>query len=230
MNAYLMAAGLSTRMLPKTENYPKCLLPVAGSPILEWWLDAILKCGEFSRVFVNVHHCPKTVRSWVSKYSEMKSRTVDIISEEPKLLGTAGTLFWHGEFGEDFMVAYSDTFSRQFFERLGEYAGFWRSNPDKPVASLVTFPMPKDASCGAIELDAVGTITSFTEKSEDGVAAWAGIAFCRGDFYDHIHREDFDLARDVFPRLVGKMRFLAHVDAVDIGKSLPTYESLRSTL
>lgn len=43
--AILLSAGQGRRLLPLTENLPKCMLPVAGKSILQWQLDALLEVG-----------------------------------------------------------------------------------------------------------------------------------------------------------------------------------------
>ena len=227
MNSYIMAAGLATRLRPVTNDVPKCLLPILGIPILDYWLDAVVNSFSFSKIYVNVHHCAQKVRDRIGLYNSRHKADVRIIGEESRLLGTAGTLFWHRDIGEDFMVAYADTFSSGFFLDLADIAKFWANCPDKPLASLVTFDLSDDRSSSALEIDKFGTITKFSEKSSDGIAAWAGIAFCRGDFYEYIRREDVDLARDVFPRLLGRMKFLKHIEAYDIGRSAAKYESVK---
>ena len=35
----ILAGGVGTRMLPRTENIPKILLPVAGRPFAAWLLE-----------------------------------------------------------------------------------------------------------------------------------------------------------------------------------------------
>ncbi|MBI5487500.1 MAG: phosphocholine cytidylyltransferase family protein [Deltaproteobacteria bacterium] len=52
MKAVLLAAGMATRLRPLTDDLPKCLLPVAGKPILRRAMDTLLACGidEFALV------------------------------------------------------------------------------------------------------------------------------------------------------------------------------------
>ncbi len=41
-NAIILSAGQGKRLLPLTETRPKCMLAVAGKPILEWQVAALL--------------------------------------------------------------------------------------------------------------------------------------------------------------------------------------------
>ncbi|MGH8685680.1 MAG: sugar phosphate nucleotidyltransferase [Nitrosospira sp.] len=41
----ILSAGQGRRLLSLTENIPKCLLPIAGKPIIEWQIDALLAAG-----------------------------------------------------------------------------------------------------------------------------------------------------------------------------------------
>ncbi len=49
--AVILSAGKGSRLLPLTENLPKCLLPFSGRTLLEWQLDA-LRAGGVSQVTV----------------------------------------------------------------------------------------------------------------------------------------------------------------------------------
>ena len=43
--AVILSAGQGRRLLPLTENSPKCLLPISGKTIIEWQIDALLAVG-----------------------------------------------------------------------------------------------------------------------------------------------------------------------------------------
>ncbi len=61
MKAFLLAAGLGTRLRPLTDTVPKCLVPVAGRSLLDRWLDNFRAAGV-DEVLVNLHHMPEQVR------------------------------------------------------------------------------------------------------------------------------------------------------------------------
>ena len=42
IKAIILSAGQGRRLLPLTENTPKCLLPVSDKPVLAWQIDALL--------------------------------------------------------------------------------------------------------------------------------------------------------------------------------------------
>jgi len=41
MKAFLLTAGLGTRLRPLTNDLPKCLLSLGGKPLLEIWLELL---------------------------------------------------------------------------------------------------------------------------------------------------------------------------------------------
>jgi choline kinase len=45
MRAVILAAGEGTRLRPYTLDRPKCLVPLAGRPLLEWQLEALRAAG-----------------------------------------------------------------------------------------------------------------------------------------------------------------------------------------
>jgi len=44
-NAVILSAGQGKRLSPLTDNRPKCLVPIAGRPILEWQIHALVQAG-----------------------------------------------------------------------------------------------------------------------------------------------------------------------------------------
>ena len=41
MKALLLSAGFGTRLRPLTKSIPKCLVPISGKPLMEYWLDTL---------------------------------------------------------------------------------------------------------------------------------------------------------------------------------------------
>ena len=62
VKAFLLAAGVGSRLRPITDTTPKCMLVIDGRPLLDIWLDAFDRAGV-DEVLVNLHHLPDVVRS-----------------------------------------------------------------------------------------------------------------------------------------------------------------------
>lgn len=87
ITAFILGAGLGTRLRPLTENIPKPLLEISGRPIITYAMEHLLSAGV-KRFIVNTHHC-------ANKYAEAfpKNNYKDIpitFRHEPVLLDTAG--------------------------------------------------------------------------------------------------------------------------------------------
>ncbi|MEW5734605.1 MAG: sugar phosphate nucleotidyltransferase [Thermodesulfobacteriota bacterium] len=84
--AMVLAAGLGTRLAPRTDILPKPLFPIGGTPVLGKMLMNLHRAG-FSDVVVNVHHLAPQVETYVRENDfGLRVRTVF----EPLLLGTGG--------------------------------------------------------------------------------------------------------------------------------------------
>lgn len=58
MKAFVLGAGLGTRLRPLTEKRPKPLVPLYGKPLITFAFDHLIDSGISSFV-VNTHHCPE---------------------------------------------------------------------------------------------------------------------------------------------------------------------------
>jgi len=87
--AFILGAGLGTRLRPLTERIPKPLLEIGGRPIITYAMDHLLNVGV-DRLIVNTHHCPEV---YLEKLPDRQWRGVPVtFRHEPVLLETAGGL------------------------------------------------------------------------------------------------------------------------------------------
>lgn len=87
--AFILGAGLGTRLRPLTEKCPKPLLPIGGRPVITYAMDQLLEIGA-DRFIVNTHHCPEV---YDLCFPDRKWRGVTLIfRHEQVLLDTGGGL------------------------------------------------------------------------------------------------------------------------------------------
>jgi mannose-1-phosphate guanylyltransferase len=85
--AFILGAGLGTRLRPLTENTPKPLLPIGGKPIIAYAMEHLRAIGV-QRFIVNTHHCAE---KYFAVFPESNWQGIPIIfRHEPILLDTAG--------------------------------------------------------------------------------------------------------------------------------------------
>lgn len=75
MKAIILSAGQGKRLLPYTQNRPKCLVEISGLSILEWQLEVLYACGV-EEVVVVVGYKAEMVEELLKKYRHKKPRTI----------------------------------------------------------------------------------------------------------------------------------------------------------
>lgn len=84
--AMVLAAGYGTRLEPLTSTRAKAIVPFLNRPLLDYTLDWLGRCG-FTRVVINLHHHPESIRARYRK----RQFGIDVhFSVEEPILGTAG--------------------------------------------------------------------------------------------------------------------------------------------
>jgi len=211
--AFLLAAGLGTRLKPLTDATPKCLIPVGGRPLLHWWLEICARLGV-REVLLNTHHHADQVRAFAA--ARAGGPAVTLFHEE-KLLGSAGTIAANKNFvaGErDYWIFYADTLIGGDLRVLSD---LHRARGADLTLGLFRSPDPK--SGGVVELSPDGRILSFEEKparpKSDLVAAGAYVA--GPALLDVLPAGTGDLSRDVFPRLMGRACGAVLDPVIDLG-------------
>ncbi len=74
MKSIVLVAGLGTRMRPHTFTTAKPLLPVAGYPILQYILDALVAIPQMEELVIVVGHLGEQIEEWVRANYQMPAR------------------------------------------------------------------------------------------------------------------------------------------------------------
>jgi mannose-1-phosphate guanylyltransferase len=203
VKAFLLAAGVGSRLRPLTDITPKCMLEIGGRTMLDLWLDEFHRAGV-DEVLVNLHHLAGIVSRHLAGRSEPPAvRTF----YEPELLGSAGTLVanrgWIG--GDDVFLACNADNLTDF--DLRSLVTAHRENG--AVATLAVFQSPQPSAGGVVELGADGTVVGFAEKPRRPVSDLvnAGLYAFHPSVLDELGgRDHADIGYDLLPRLVGRAR------------------------
>ncbi len=87
-NAMVLAAGLGTRMRPITDTIPKPLVQIAGKPMIDYVLDALVEAGA-ERIVVNVHHHAEQMVAHLQRRADAE---ILISDERSQLMNSGGGL------------------------------------------------------------------------------------------------------------------------------------------
>ena len=141
VKAILLAGGLGTRLRPLTDTTPKCLVPIGGRPLLDYWIDRLVEAGV-REARINTHALAEQVRAYIAEVNRAgRLRLVE--SYEPELLGSAGTIAANASLADDaeaIVIIYADNFSDV---DLRQMLAFHRDHDDPFTMLLFHAPNPR---------------------------------------------------------------------------------------
>lgn len=203
MKAFILAAGLGTRLRSLGLEVPKVMAPIGGKPLLEHHLELFKRQG-IREFIVNLHHLPKEISNYFGDGAKFGVRI--IYSHESELLGTAGAVKKMETELRDgaFIVFYGDNLVRMDFAPL---VGFHQAH--RAVATMALFASPEPWTGGVVETDSNGRVVRFVEKPDPKQVSTnlisAGIFVVEPLVLDVIPAGRFyDFGRDVFPKLLAE--------------------------
>ena len=203
MKAFLLAAGIGSRLRPITDNIPKCLVPINGHPLLYYWFRLFAKYNV-NQVLINLHHLPEKVYRFFENYSFQ----VDVqFFHEKELLGSGGTIKANHDFIKDedsFLICYADNLTNV---NLGSFIRFHQQGDQ--LLSLGVFETNAPKECGIVELDSENRVIGFEEKPDQPKSnlANAGLYIADPGIFKYFPDKGLiDFGYHVLPRLAGQMK------------------------
>jgi len=222
MKAFLLAAGLGTRLRPITNKIPKCLVKIHNQPLLYYWLKLCEKYGV-NEVIINLHYLPEKVKECLEK-NQTAVRLKTVYEEE--LFGSGGTIFKNKDFvkgEESFFIFYADNLTNVNLDKIKSF-----HKTHNGFLTMGLFMTNSPENCGIAELDGNKRIIDFVEKPKKPKSnlANAGIYLARQEIFSFFPNDNklIDFGVDILPKLVNKMYgYLISEYLIDIG-TMENYE------
>lgn len=180
MKAVILAAGEGTRMMPLTSKTPKPLLPVAGKPILQHTVDALV--DRVDEIIIVVGWYAKKLKDTLDD-----SKVNITYAKQSKLLGTADAISKAKEYvGGDFICINGDLII--FEEVLHSFIDRFKEG-EESVIGTVRVPNPESYGVIKTEGDYVKAIIEKPKEPESNLIN-AGIYGFRQNIFDAIEKTE----------------------------------------
>jgi mannose-1-phosphate guanylyltransferase len=201
-------------------------MPIRGMPMLMIWLEVCRRAG-IQEVLINLHAHADVVRAALRH----DTSGVEVhLSEEPKLLGSAGTLLANRDWiaGESsFWVLYADVLTIADLSKMVEV-----HSEHHPIATIGLYQVKDPRRCGIVSFDESFVVQEFVEKPAQPKGNWAfaGLMIATPELLKNIPEQfPADLGFHVLPQLTGRIRAYPIADYVlDIG-TLDNYQTAQNT-
>jgi len=203
--AFVLAAGLGTRLRPLTDLYPKPAVPFLGAPLLRRTFAVLARAGV-ERIALNTHHLPGAMSRVAQEEGARRALAITTV-HEPVIQGTGGGLRGLARAlpGDDVVVAWNGDIL--FSPDLGRLLQTHQSAG--AAATLVLLRMPPGRSYGVVEIDGEGRVHRIGRPGaalEAGHTEWhfSGVHLLSPAVFAAMRSEGpEDINHDVYPRLFG---------------------------
>jgi len=157
MKAFVLAAGLGTRLRPLTFKKPKPLIEINGRPIIDYVLEWLVDQG-IEEVIINLHYMPDMIKRYLSRRGELGPKIT--YSYEKNILGTAGALKKkEKELRKTFLVACCDSLTNIDIKKA-----FAFHKNKKALATMILKKIKSPQRYGIIGLDDQGRVCQFLNR------------------------------------------------------------------
>ena len=212
--AVILLGGKGTRLAERFPDRPKCLVPVAGRPFLEWQFDGLKKNGV-ADVLLAAGHLADVLAAYLA--ARKPDGLEIVLSREPRPLGTGGALkFVEPLLSTDpVLVLNGDSltpnleFSTQW-KTFGEF--FHTMEKSFPqCGNIVVAPIEDPGRYGTVEFGEDGFVTAFREKAERRAGfVNTGLYLLPRDLIAAIPAgKAVSLETEIFPALAAQKKLLA---------------------
>jgi MurNAc alpha-1-phosphate uridylyltransferase len=229
LQAFILAAGLGTRLRPLTDTIPKPMVALAGKPLLVRHLDRLSSEG-FEEVMINLHYLPDKIKEFVGDGKDWNLSVS--YSFEPTLLDTGGGVKNIEEWikGDSLLIINSDS----VFDDSFSFKSVLREHHSLPDTKLTLLVGPSDEQYTPLFIDGgqnlVGFGRSYVPKDGETTVAYLGVMVISSSLLKAAPAvgTPFSLTADIIPGLLARKEKIRTVKYDGFWSDVGTPERLES--
>lgn len=197
-----MAGGRGTRIASVNSEVPKPMIPLAGKPVIGHQIEA-LKAQNITDITLVTGYLGDKIEDYFGG-GEAFGVNISYIREESPL-GTAGSLYYLRDAGEDVLLINGDIIFDIDISRF--YAAHLAHRQNGGLATIFTHPNSHPYDSGIISADGCGRVTEWLHKEDERL--WyknrvnAGVHLLSSELLSRFESlKKLDLDRDILKPLV----------------------------
>jgi len=216
LRAVILAGGKGTRLRPFTVNFPKPLVPLGDTPVLEVLIRRLIRYG-ITDITLTLGHLAELVKAYFDHRQKLVEQITLHFVEEEEPTGTAGSLSFVPNLDDTFLVMNGDLLTNLNFHDLVQF-----HREQKAVLTIATHTRTVKIDLGVLKFDETYQIVDYLEKPETMYQVSMGIYVYEPSVLKHIEYGQYlDLPNLVLRLLAKGERICAYpVDCLwlDIGR------------
>jgi len=169
MRAVILAGGKGVRLQPFTVNFPKPLVPLGDTPVIEVLMKRLISVG-ITDITLTLGHLAELMKAYFTHRRCLtdKLRLRYVVEEMPT--GTAGSLSLVPDLDETFLVMNGDLVTDLDFNELVHF-----HRKQGAILTIATHTRRVKIDLGVVEFDSLNCITDYIEKPEKAYSVSMGI-------------------------------------------------------
>ena len=160
LRAVILAGGKGVRLQPFTVNFPKPLVPLGDTPVIEVLMRRLIRSG-ITDVTLTLGHLAELMKAYFEHRREITKQITLRFVEEEQPSGTAGSLALVKGLTNTFLVMNGDLLTDLDFHQL---VAFHREQG--AALTIATHERTIKIDLGVLEFDRKSQITAYFEKPE----------------------------------------------------------------
>jgi NDP-sugar pyrophosphorylase family protein len=182
LRAVILAGGKGVRLHPFTINFPKPLVPLGDTPVVEVLMRRLLRAG-ITDITLTLGHLAELLKAYFAHRKQLVEQLCLRFVEEEEPTGTAGSLSLIPGLDETFLVMNGDVLTNLDFHALVEF-----HRRQNALLTIATHTRAVKIDLGVLEFDRNHRVRNYYEKPEHHYQVSTGVYVYEPAVLRHIEK------------------------------------------
>jgi NDP-mannose synthase len=182
LRAVILAGGRGVRLHPFTINFPKPLVPLGDTPVIEVLMRRLLRAGV-TDITITLGHLAELMKAYFAHRKQLVEQFRLRFVEEEEPTGTAGSLSLVSGLTDTFLVMNGDLLTDLDFHALVDF-----HRGQQALLSIATHTRTVKIDLGVLEFDGDHRVINYREKPEHHYQVSTGVYVYEPAVLKHIEK------------------------------------------